>query len=54
MTGWYGPDISGTFLSNITIMSLQDIGFVVQGLPTPEPPAAALLLAAVLLLRRRR
>ena len=48
MTGWLGPDTGETFISETTVMSLQDLGYMVQ-YSIPEPSTLALLSLAVLL-----
>ena len=54
MTGWLGPDAEDTFISETTVMSLQDLGYMVQ-YSIPEPSQMMLLsLGALLPLARRR
>ncbi len=55
LTGFLGPNIDQTFLSNTTVAIFEDLGFEVV-LPNviPEPSTAALLLGLGGLLARRR
>ena len=55
MTGWLGPDASETFISETTVMSLQDLGYLVE-YTIPEPSGAFLVLLGLLipLTRRKR
>lgn len=54
MTGWLGPEAAETFISETTIMSLKDLGYLVE-YPIPEPSGLLLVpLGTLLLLIRRK
>lgn len=55
MTAWLGPDSSETFISQTSLRSLEDIGFLLSSSPVPEPSSISMIFIAGLgLLRRKR
>ena len=53
MTGWTGPGGGDTFLSDTTLMSLQDMGFTVHLMPEPSVPVLLALVGLPVWMRRR-